>query len=154
MPYQLVYSSSPAKKMLQSHLYIILRNARLKNKRANITGLLVFTDGIFLQVLEGDENAVRTIFQKIQSDTRHQNITTLFEGHVADRAFPNWEMAYASPSARDMANWSGLDNATTIQAILSSMKSKPDLAPKIFAAVIKNIAETKQEADDRQQPVC
>lgn len=147
MSYQLVYSSSPAKKMMQSHLYIILRNARLKNKRSNITGLLVFTDGIFLQVLEGEENIVKTIFETIQSDTRHQDITILFEGYVGDRAFPNWEMAYSSPSARDMANWSGLDNATTIQAILSNMKSKPDMAPKLFAAVIHNIANTKQEAD-------
>ena len=104
MSYQLVYSSSPAKKMMQSHLYIILRNARLKNKRSNITGLLVFTDGIFLQVLEGEENIVKTIFETIQSDTRHQDITILFEGYVGDRAFPNWEMAYSSPSARDMAN--------------------------------------------------
>lgn len=132
---------------MQSHLYIILRNARLKNKRSNVTGLLVFTDGIFLQVLEGEEKIVKTVFETIQSDTRHQDINILFEGYVGDRAFPNWEMAYASPSAREMANWGGLDNATTIQAILSNMKSKPDMAPKFFAAVIHNIANTKQEAD-------
>lgn len=153
MPYQLVYSSSPAKKMMQSNLYIILRNARLKNKRANVTGLLVLTDGSFLQVLEGEENIVKTIFEKIQLDTRHQDITILSEGNVENRAFPNWEMAYASPSARDMANWSGLDNATTIQAILSNMKSRPDLAPKLFEALMNNIATTNQEANDLQKYV-
>ena len=49
---------------MQSHLHIILRHARQKNKLRNVTGLLVFVDNTFLQVLEGEETDVKNVFDK------------------------------------------------------------------------------------------
>ena len=66
MLYQLFYSSISARKMMKSHLYMILRQARLNNELSNVTGLLVFVDGLFLQVLEGEESAVKNIFENIR----------------------------------------------------------------------------------------
>ncbi len=150
MPYQLVYSSVPTKKMISSHLYLLLREVRLKNKLSQITGLLVFVDDMFLQVLEGNEKDVKTVFEKISRDARHANIETLFEGHIAERAFPNWAMAYASASTRELGNWSGLNNTTTIQDILSHITTNPTLVPGIFKNLLTKISETEQDLDDPQ----
>ena len=145
MLYQLVYSSVPAGRMMKSHLYMILRQARLNNKLSNVTGLLVFVDGMFLQVLEGEESAVKNIFEKIKSDKRHSHISILFESNVEERAFPNWEMAYASPSARDLATWSGLNNTTTIQETILNIEKNKNLAPKILIELLDNIDKTEQD---------
>lgn len=145
MPYQLVYSSEPKKRMMKSHLYKILRQSRINNKLDNVTGLLVFVDGMFLQVLEGQDDSVKKIFERIKADERHQNINILFEGNVEERAFPKWEMAYASPSAKEIAAWSGLHNTTTIKDTLSNIGNNPELAPKIFVEILENIEKTDQE---------
>ena len=129
---------------MKSHLYMILRQARLNNKLSNVTGLLVFVDGMFLQVLEGEESTVKNIFETIKNDKRHSHINIWFESNVKDRAFPNWEMAYASPSARDLATWSGLNNTTTIQETISSIEKNKNLAPKILIELLGNIQNTEQ----------
>ena len=61
MLYQLVYSSKAINKMILSHLIGILRKARINNKLSDVTGLLVFVDGMFLQVLEGEEGKVKDL---------------------------------------------------------------------------------------------
>ena len=50
--------------MLLSHLIGILRQARKKNKLSDIMGLLVFKDGMFLQILEGEGGAVKDLILK------------------------------------------------------------------------------------------
>lgn len=148
MPYQLVYSSAPTKKMMKSHLYMILRQSRINNKLNNVTGLLIFVDDLFFQVLEGEEITVKNIFERIKKDKRHQNINILFEGNVKERAFPKWEMAYASPSSKEIAAWAGLHNTTTIQEIILNMGKKPDLFPKIFVELLADIEKSDQELND------
>ncbi|MBT5841092.1 MAG: BLUF domain-containing protein, partial [Rhodospirillaceae bacterium] len=60
--HQLIYSSSPSKKVLKSHLYIILRQARKNNKIIGVTGLLIYSDEHFFQILEGEKEVVSELF--------------------------------------------------------------------------------------------
>jgi hypothetical protein len=136
--YQMVYSSLAGKKMLKSDLYIILRQARHNNKISGVTGLLVYTDRHFFQVLEGNKEVVSVLFEKISSDKRHSNIRILYESEVDGRSFPNWEMAYATPSARELANWAGLKNATTLEDTLNSMESENSRVTAVLSNLHKN----------------
>ena len=86
-----------------SHLIGILRQARTKNKLSDVTGLLVFIDGMFLQVLEGEEGTVKDLMKKITEDTRHQDIKVIRGSNVEKLTFSNWEIAYTSPSAKKLA---------------------------------------------------
>ena len=63
--HQIVYSSLASTKMLKSDLVIILRKARANNRISDITGLLMYVDGYFLQTLEGNEDDVRNTYKKI-----------------------------------------------------------------------------------------
>ena len=145
MLHQLVYSSAPAQKFMQSHLHMILRHARQNNKLRNVTGLLVFVDDTFLQVLEGEETEVKNVFDKIKSDHRHNDIKVLSDSPIQTRAFENWEMAYATPSARDMANWAGLHNTTTIEKVFEHITQNPNLVSGIFSNLLQSVSRTKQE---------
>jgi len=77
----------------------ILTKSRTNNPRLGITGALLFTDGYFAQVLEGEKSVVETLFEKIRSDPRHSDITVLSFRANAHRRFPEWSMAYAGLAA-------------------------------------------------------
>jgi hypothetical protein len=145
MLHQLVYSSAPAQNFMQSHLHMILRHARQKNKLRNVTGLLVFVDNTFLQVLEGEETEVKNVFDKIKSDHRHKDIKLLSDSPIQTRAFENWEMAYATTTAKEMANWAGLHNTTTVKKVLEHITQNPDLASGMFSNLLQSVSRSKQE---------
>jgi hypothetical protein len=67
--------------------------ARSNNKRRDITGALLITDDWFVQVLEGEEEAVRGLFARIESDPRHDSVSLLDSQTVGARVFSRWAMA-------------------------------------------------------------
>lgn len=83
-------------------IHNILTAARVNNRKQSVTGALLFNSGFFAQVLEGPQLSVERIFESIQQDTRHGNVTVLESGEVAVRDFPDWSMAYVrSPSENE-----------------------------------------------------
>ncbi len=72
----------------------ILHTARANNSRQSITGALLFNSGFFAQVLEGPRPAIEKLFEKIQCDPRHGDVTVLDSGNAATRDFPEWAMAH------------------------------------------------------------
>jgi hypothetical protein len=75
----------------------IFTTARRNNKRLGITGALVITEDAFAQALEGDEAAVRGLYDTIRQDPRHENVTLLEAGEVSERVFGRWAMAKVAP---------------------------------------------------------
>lgn len=90
----LLYLSSAAIKFSDNDLIGLLAKARENNTRLNVTGMLLYHDGNFLQVLEGEEAAVRPLFEKISQDPRHQSIIKLIERPLTERQFGAWSMAF------------------------------------------------------------
>lgn len=72
----------------------ILETSQRNNAADGITGALMFTDGLFAQVLEGRRVAIETVFERIQLDDRHGDVQLLSFGPVEARVFPNWAMAF------------------------------------------------------------
>lgn len=63
------------------------------NQRSQITGVLLFLDGVFFQILEGEAAIVKQLYEKILCDERHDNIICLkTEPHITERLFPEWAM--------------------------------------------------------------
>ncbi len=63
--------------------------------------MLYYYDGVFIQLLEGNEQDVINIANTIKTDTRHQNFRILKEGHNDQRFFDNWDMGFKTLSAND-----------------------------------------------------
>ena len=76
----------------------ILACARRNNAAQGVTGALLFSDGCFAQVLEGKQADVEAIFETIQCDPRHADVTILHLHAVERRSFAQWSMAFAGIS--------------------------------------------------------
>jgi len=63
------------------------------NKAQQITGALLVSDNWFVQTLEGDEELVRALFERIAEDSRHDSVSLLDAGHVDGAVFSRWAMA-------------------------------------------------------------
>jgi hypothetical protein len=140
---RLIYSSAATQPMSKAKLYAILAKARVNNKVAGITGLLVFVDGVFLQVLEGASDSLGKLIDKIQTDNRHTDVTIISRVDVEKRLFPSWEMAYVSPSAQEVATWAGLRNTTTIGTTLDMLSQEPARVPEVLTRLLQAINEDK-----------
>ena len=62
---------------MQAAIAAILAAARRNNARHGVTGALLFSDGCFAQVLEGAREDVETVFETIQCDPRHKDVTIM-----------------------------------------------------------------------------
>lgn len=92
--FALMYSSYATEDMNQTSLDDILEQARRKNARLDITGILLYRRGRFFQYLEGAEEAVRSVYDEIQQDSRHTRLRILLESPVESRRFSEWTMGY------------------------------------------------------------
>lgn len=90
--FNLMYISTLTVPLDNKLLQAIQGKAILNNQQNEITGILLYGKGQFLQVLEGDVAEVSSLFAKIYADPRHDNITCLHFGPASERHFPSWSM--------------------------------------------------------------
>lgn len=90
----LVYVSSAVRLMTATDLIELLRGSRERNQKKQITGLLLYRDGNFMQALEGEENAVDSLHEHIRGDPRHRGLITLIRQPIRERIFDNWSMGF------------------------------------------------------------
>lgn len=95
MLYQIAYVSTAQGAPSAQSLDDILRVSRSNNGRDEITGLLIFHDRLFFQLLEGPRAAVEACYQRIEADPRHGETRLIWEDTPEARAFPSWQMAFA-----------------------------------------------------------
>lgn len=96
---RLAYFSSAAPGFAAEYLGPLLTQARSNNLALGVTGLLCHHDGSFLQFLEGDPDAVDTLFERIGRDPRHRDVLLMHREPTETRAFSEWAMALVNPSA-------------------------------------------------------
>jgi hypothetical protein len=95
---RLIYASRAAEALSAEMLSTLLKTARDHNTAAGITGVLVHSEGIFLQLLEGGRNAVNAVYNRITQDKRHHDVVLLSYDEVSERRFAGWAMGQANLS--------------------------------------------------------
>ena len=90
---QLIYVSAQTSKNSAMDLIDIQEVASKNNKLNSVTGLLLYKEETFMQLIEGPSEEVRSLFKKIETDHRHKNIVKIIEEPIAKRSFQNWSMA-------------------------------------------------------------
>jgi hypothetical protein len=94
--YTLAYVSVETRPMSAHHILNILNKARDKNKQLNITGMLLYRQGYFIQALEGEQAAVEALYDTIKQDERHQNVLVVYKNEISGRSFPDWSMGFTN----------------------------------------------------------
>jgi Sensors of blue-light using FAD len=92
--YYLTYVSSAVRPFTPDELYALLEVCKRNNARDGITGMMLYKDGNFMQVLEGHETVVRQTYARIAMDPRHNGLITLQEAPQKMPQFPDWSMGF------------------------------------------------------------
>jgi hypothetical protein len=90
--YQVLYHSCTRAAPSQDQLQELLRQSWAYNAQHGITGLLLYSDGRYVQVLEGPQSAVQALYARIQRDPRHEQVVTVSAGPGPPRQFAEWSM--------------------------------------------------------------
>ena len=93
---RLMYVSRASDSVNQNELVAILKKSKANNVGVGVTGVLCFSAGIFLQVLEGGRSPVSALYNKIANDPRHHDVVLLSYEEVAERSFAGWSMGRAN----------------------------------------------------------
>lgn len=92
--HRLVYLSAATELLSKPDLLNLLNKARQKNLSLGVTGLLLYKDGDFIQLLEGERDAVKALYQTILQDRRHRGATLILEEEAETRLFADWSMGF------------------------------------------------------------
>ncbi|QKJ29983.1 BLUF domain-containing protein [Mucilaginibacter mali] len=128
----LIYISTAKKLLDTKELTDILHVSRRNNKQHHITGVLLYSEGTFIQLLEGEPESVNIVYDLIVRDSRHKNIIKLIHTSTDKRSFPDWTMGFKIININDMGALEGYFNPQ--KHIITNNDNHPGVAMiKTFA---------------------
>lgn len=97
--WKISYTSTAAQPedMACGGLQEICRKSQYYNALHEITGIITFHCGRFAQVLEGPEDALRSLMRRIIADPRHHSVAVISDGPITERRYASFAMAYREP---------------------------------------------------------
>ena len=105
--YYIIYLSTGTKQFTEDDLTVILSKSVANNTRDNVTGVMLYHEGNFIQLLEGEKEAIFDTFKRINNDDRHTAISTIASGESNQRNFPDWAMGFKSINAEALKELKG-----------------------------------------------
>lgn len=102
-----IYASAATRQFAAAELTTLLQAARQHNDSAGLTGILLYTEGSFFQVLEGAPKVVEALYAKIEVDKRHDQVTKIVSEAIPSRSFAQWTMGFSQVSRKELALISG-----------------------------------------------
>jgi len=136
---QLIYLSNAKPELKQVELDRILEASRRNNPPRDITGLLVFANGVFIQVLEGPSMGVHKLFETICDDSRHQDVAMLGEYIGQDRIFTKWSMGFLQSTFDELTRITDSPNMIGRDDILSLLSNNEAEVVRFFEKFTKYV---------------
>jgi hypothetical protein len=103
-------SASKKANLSPAELEALLQECRVKNAASDITGILLFQNGSFFQILEGDRTAVDALYDRITLDERHHRTKKIISEPIEAREFAQWTMGYPKITTKELATIPGLSD--------------------------------------------
>jgi diadenosine tetraphosphate (Ap4A) HIT family hydrolase len=140
---RVTYVSAACHPFTEAELCELLLHAKTNNSKAGITGLLLYHRMSFFHILEGKEEDVTPLFERLKKDPRHNRVLLLSREVINGRSFDNWEMGFI-----DLAH-----AATKIPGFVALLDAKPSFLhlhgdTKLVAKLINGF----QDGQWRQSP--
>ncbi|TPN83013.1 BLUF domain-containing protein [Aquimarina algicola] len=101
MRYIVSYVSTISKSISDSDIEELMKYVKLQNNDKKITGILIYSEGNFFQVLEGQEEDIKTLFDKIKKDSRHYNIIKMLDKPVKGISFSEYHSSFTIVSGHN-----------------------------------------------------
>jgi hypothetical protein len=136
MRYAISYVSTANPALSESEIHKALDFSKNWNNDNNITGILLYSRGNFFQVLEGDEQLLKSLFSRIKADERHKDVITIFQKSIPIVKFDGYEAEFISLDNRD--NFTEMDSyLTQIDNLNPAIQSSVKYILKNFTEGIK-----------------
>ncbi len=105
-----IYCSASTKVVKPTDLATLLAECREKNSKAGLTGMLLYSERTFFQVLERDRPVVEALLEKLTLDKRHARVTKILLEPIEQRSFAQWSMGYSKITKKELADIPGLND--------------------------------------------
>ncbi|TGE15429.1 BLUF domain-containing protein [Hymenobacter elongatus] len=135
--YHLVYQSSATASLQEPELQAILAQSRAWNTAHGLTGVLLYSQGEIMQVLEGSQEEVYFIFEKIERDFRHHDVLKLADGPIQQRNFSQWSMGFKAVNPADFKHLKGYLNPARAPRLLSTATSEDAALYDLLATFVR-----------------
>lgn len=89
---QLTYVSIRNASCTEAEIQKILSSCKKNNVGLDITGVLLYSDSKFIQMVEGNGKTIGDLYEKIKLDSRHSSVYMISYGPIKERTFPSWHM--------------------------------------------------------------
>lgn len=126
----LVYVSTAAHQLSEAEIGYLLDRARERNAKEQVTGVLLYSHGNFMQYLEGPRAGVARVYEHIVADRLHHGIIELVREPIAAREFSDWTMAFRSISAF------GLSSPDKFDDLFIAKIDPPAAAPSVTHSLL------------------
>lgn len=128
----LIYVSRSTESFHEHEIPDLLQQVRIANAKQQITGMLLYIGGSFLQVLEGPPELVDAVFTKLHADTRHTQLRLIAREPLPERAFEGWTMMHKTLDPVEAGELIGEADFFASPAWLTDLDSKR--AKKLLSA--------------------
>jgi len=91
---QIAYTSSAGSCFDKAELDTLLQGARDNNAKIGVSGVLLYDNGSFFQIIEGPPNVTESLYEHIQKDPRHDHVVLVVRRSIKQRNFANWSMGF------------------------------------------------------------
>jgi len=118
--HHILYLSQVSTALSEDELKRLLETSRVRNQGRNITGLLLYSDRQFMQLLEGEEADVAQLYSTLAQDPRHTGLIKLADKPIPHRSCAEWSMAFAAVSPERFALLSGYLSLAQVQFTAAS----------------------------------
>ena len=135
----LIYVSSSTQSLDDSEISGILAKSRQNNAALGITGMLLYREGNFMQVLEGPEGNVRSLMQTVECDPRHRGLIVLMQKPLKDRQFADWTMAFRNLDTLPPEESEGYSSFMNNSLLDGQFRNEPSSCYRLLLAFKKNI---------------
>ena len=134
--HNLFYCSLAEKDISKDDILAILNWSRQYNEKNKVTGILLYwkKTNQFMQVLEGEENVILNLYDKISKDTRHSLLKIIYQEDIIARGFKSWTMAFQDI---DEIDTSGLDGFSEFSK-LDFTTERSNISPSIAINLIQS----------------
>jgi len=138
---RLMYASRAADSVNHDALHAILRQSQRNNPSLGITGLLCYSGGVFMQVLEGGRHTVNQLYHRIATDPRHHDVVLLNYDEVGERRFASWSMG--------QVNMDRLNPALLLKYSATARLDPYSVSGKVSLALFDELVATASVMCDR-----
>lgn len=135
----LIYVSTASHLLSTNELLEILHISQEKNKEKQVTGMLLYKGGNFMQVLEGPEESVNSIFDSIQRDVCHHDVSVIVLEPIAERQFAEWTMAFHNLDGEIAGQENAYSEFFDNDLIAEKFREKPQLAYNMLLSFRENM---------------